>query len=81
MKSYYTTGAKNIWVPNQLGTKRKGIVSQPTSEESTYFTFSEMQISPLSNYFILFKKAKLPAGALHHQEKKIYLGSSLFSFY
>ena len=71
MKSYYTTGAKNIEVPNQLGTKRKGIVSQPTSEETTYFTFSEMQISPLSNYFKLFKKGQiLTARALHHQQKK-----------
>ena len=47
MKSYYTTGAKNIELPNQLGTKRKGIASQPTCEETTYFTFSEMQVSPL----------------------------------
>ena len=67
-------------MPNQLGTKRKGIVSQPTSEETTYFTFSEMQISPLSNYFILFKKAKLPAEALHHQEKKFTLVQVYFPF-
>ena len=33
---------KNIEVPNQLRTKRKGIASQPTTEETTYVTFSEM---------------------------------------
>ena len=59
MKSYYTTGAKNIELPNQLGTKRKGIAGQPTCEETTYFTFSEMQVSPLSNYFQLFKKGQI----------------------
>ena len=34
---------KDIELPNQLGTKRKGIASQPTSEETTYFTFSEIE--------------------------------------
>ena len=88
---------KDIEWPDQLSTKRKGIASQPTSEErSTYFTFSEIQISPkeemeVNSQFLIFK-AKLPARALHHQEKKmniifvihqakIYLGSGLFSFY
>ena len=81
MKSYYTTSAKNIEVPNQLGAKRKGIVSQPTSEETTYFTFSEMQISPLSNYFKLFKKSQITSWSIASPRKKNYLGSSLFSFY
>ena len=65
-------------------------------ERSKYFTFSEIQISPkeemeVSSRFLIIK-AKLPARALHHQEKKmniifaihqakIYLGSSLFFFY
>ena len=32
---------KDIELPNQLGTKRKGIASQPTSEDgSTFFTFT-----------------------------------------
>ena len=72
MKSYYTTGAKNIELPNQLGTKWKGIASQPTSEETTYFTFSEMQVSPLSNYFQFFKKS--PNYQLEHciTKKKKY---------
>ena len=70
MKSYYTTSAKNIEVPNQLGAKRKGIVSQPTSEETTYFTFSEMQISPLSNYFKLFKKSQITSWSIASPRKK-----------
>ena len=80
--------------------KEKGIAShdQRTSEErSTYFTFSEIQISPIeemevSSLFLTIK-AKLTATTFHQQEKKmkikfvmhrvkIYLnGSSLFSFY
>ena len=43
-------------------------------ERSKYFTFSEIQISPkeemeVSSLFLIIK-AKLPARALHHQEKK-----------
>ena len=43
-------------------------------ERSKYFTFSEIQISPkgemeVSSLFLIIK-AKLPATALHHQEKK-----------
>ena len=92
-----TTLLKDIEWPDQLSTKRKGIASQPTSEErSTYFTFSKILISPNEekevNSLFLIIKAKLPARALHHQEKKmniifaihhakIYLGSSLFFFY
>ena len=78
--------------------KEKGIAShdQPTSEErSTYFTFSEIQISPkeemeVSSLFLIIK-AKLTATTFHQQEKKmnikfvmhrvkIYL-NGLFSFY
>ena len=77
--------------------KEKGIASQSTSEERfTYFTFSKIQISQKEemevNSLFLIIKAKLPARALPHQEKKmniifvihqakIYLGSGLFSFY
>ena len=44
-------------------------------ERSKYFTFSEIQISPkgemeVSSLFLIIK-AKLPATALHHQEKKM----------
>ena len=39
---------KDIAIPDQLSTKRKGnFASQPTSEEgSTYLPFSEILISP-----------------------------------
>ena len=78
--------------------KEKGIAShdQPTSEErSTYFTFSEIQISPKEemevNSLFLIIKAKLTATTFQQQEKKmnikfvmhrvkIYL-NVLFSFY
>ena len=76
--------------------KEKGIANQPTSEErSTYFTFSEIQISPREemevNSLFLIIKAKLPARVLHQKRKKlnvifvmhrvkIYLDSILFFF-
>ena len=57
--------------------KEKGIAShdQPTSEErSTYFTFSEIQISPKEemevNSLFLIIKAKLTATTFQQQEKK-----------
>ena len=41
--------------PDQLSTKKKGIVSQPTSEETSRYlnTFSEIQISPKENIIII----------------------------
>ena len=73
------------------------MISVPLKKRSTYFTFSEIQISPIeemevSSLFLTIK-AKLTATTFHQQEKKmkikfvmhrvkIYLnGSSLFSFY
>ena len=70
---------KDIEWPDQLSMKwkEKGIAShdQRTSEErSTYFTFSEIQISPKKemevNTLFLIIKAKLPATTFHQQEKK-----------
>ena len=61
---------------DHLSTKKKGIASQPTSEERSRYlsTRSEIQISPkehleVTSLFLIIK-AKLPARALHHQEKK-----------
>ena len=75
MKSY-TTGAKRYWMAWSVKHKKKRkFTSQPSSEErSTYFTFSEIQITPKEdmavNSLFLIIKAKLSARALHHPRER-----------
>ena len=83
MKSY-TTGAKRYWMAWSVKDKKKRkFTSQSSSQErSTYFTFSEIQITPKEdmavNSLFLIINAKLPTRALHQpRERKKWIQSLL----
>ena len=83
MKSY-TTGVKRYWMAWSVKHKKKRkFTSQPSSEErSTYFTFSEIQITPKEDMAVnsLFLIILRPNYQLEHyitQERKKWIQSLL----